>query len=54
MPRTWEITTNHWYYSRTSTFSMAHTGNRYILVEENGLSHSCLCILKILPSEEIS
>ena len=26
MPRTWEITTNHWYHSRTSTFPMAHTG----------------------------
>ena len=23
MPRTWEIATNHWNYSRTSTFSMA-------------------------------
>ena len=37
MPRTWEITTNHWYYSGTSTFPVAHTGNRYILLEENGL-----------------
>ena len=25
MPRTWEITTNHWYHSRTSTFPIAHT-----------------------------
>ena len=40
MPRTWEITTNHWYYSSTSTFPVAHTGNRYILLEENGLTHS--------------
>ena len=37
MPRTWEITTNHWYYSGTSTFPVAHIGNRYILLEENGL-----------------
>ena len=33
MPRTWEITTNHWNHSRTSTISMAHTGNRYLLLE---------------------
>ena len=33
MPGTWEITTNHWYYSRTSTFPMAHIGNRHILLE---------------------
>ena len=25
----------------TSTFPVAHTGNRYILLEGNGLSHSC-------------
>ena len=35
MPGTWKITTNHWYFSRTSTFPMAHTGNIYILLEEN-------------------
>ena len=29
MPRTWEITTNHWYYSGTSTFPVAHIGNFY-------------------------
>ena len=37
MPRRWEITTNHWYYSRTSTFLVAHTGIRCILLEENGV-----------------
>ena len=53
MPGTWEITTNHWYYSRTSSFPMAHIGNRHILLEKNGLSNSSRCLLKILPSEEI-
>ena len=52
MPGTWEITTNHWYYSRTSTFPMTHIGNRYILLEKNGLSNSSWCIFKILLSEE--
>ena len=52
MPGTWEITTNHWYYSRTSPFPVAHIGNRHILLEKNGLSNSRRC-LKILSSEEI-
>ena len=40
MPRAWKITINHWNHSGTSTISIAHTGNRYLLLEENGLSHS--------------
>ena len=48
LPRTWKIPIHHWNHSRTSTISMAHTGNRYLLLEENGLSHSHLCILKVL------
>ena len=46
MPGTWEITINHWYYSRTSTFPMAHIGDRHILLEKNGLSNSGRCLLK--------
>ena len=53
MPGTWEITTNHWYYSRTSPFPMAHIGDRHILLEKNGLSNSSRHLLKILPSEKI-
>ena len=37
MPGTWEITTNHWFYSRTSSFPMGHIGDRHILLEKNGL-----------------
>ena len=54
MPGAWEITTNHWYYSRTSTFPMAHIGNRHILLEKKGLSNSSRCLLKILPSEKLA
>ena len=41
------------YYSRTSSFSMAHTGSRHILLEKNGFSNNSTCLLKILSSEEI-
>ena len=53
MPRTWEITTNHWYYPGTSPFSMAHIGDRHNLLEKNGLPNMSRCLLKILPIEEI-
>ena len=36
LPRARKITIHHWNHSRTSTISMAHTGNRYLLLEENG------------------
>ena len=53
LPRAWKIPIHHWNHSGTSTISMAHIGNRYLLLEENGLSHSHRCILKVFPSEEI-
>ena len=37
LPRTWKIPIHHWNHSGTSTISMAHIGNRYLLLEENGL-----------------
>ena len=40
LPRAWKIPIHHWNHSGTSTVSMAHIGNRYLLLEENGLSHS--------------
>ena len=48
LPRAWKITIHHWSYSRTSTISMAHLGHRYLLLEKNGLSNSCRCVLKVL------
>ena len=38
LPRAWKIPIHHWNHSGTSTISMAHIGNRYLLLEENGLS----------------
>ena len=35
LPRAWKVTTHHWNYSGTSTISMAHFGNRYLLLEKN-------------------
>ena len=40
MQGTWEITTYHLYYSRTSGFPVAHIGDRHIPLEKNGLSNS--------------
>ena len=39
MPGTWKVTTNQKHYSGTASFSMAHIGNRYVLLEKNGLSN---------------
>ena len=41
LPRAWKIPIHHWNHSGISTISLAHTGNIYLLLEENGLSHSC-------------
>ena len=34
--------------------SMAHTGDRFVLLEKNGLSDSCRCLFQVHPSEEIA
>ena len=54
MPGTWKVTTNHRHYSGTASFPMAHIGDRYVVLEKNGLSDSSRCILKIHHSEEIA
>ena len=51
---TWKVTSNHRHYSGTASFPMAHTGNRHVLLEKNGLSNSSRCLLKIHHSEEIA
>ena len=38
----------------TRPFPMAHIGNRFVLLEKNGLSDSGRCILKAYHSEEIT
>ena len=48
MPGTWKVTTNHRHYSGTASFPMAHIGDRYVLLEKNGLSDGSRCLLKIV------
>ena len=54
MPGTWKVTTNHRHYSGAASFPMAHIGNRYVLLEKNGLSNSSRCLLKILPVRKLA
>ena len=54
MPGVWKVTANHRHYQGTASFPMAHIGNRYVLLEKNGLSDSGRFILKIHHSEEIT
>ena len=54
MPGVWKVSANHRHYPGTASFPMAHIGNRYILLEKNGLPDSGRCILKIHHSEEIT
>ena len=42
------------HYPGTTSFPMAHIGDRHVLLEKNGLSDSGRCILKIHHSEEIA
>ena len=54
MPGTWKVTTNHRHDSGIASFPVAHIGNRYVVLEKNGLSNSSRCLLKIYHSEEIT
>ena len=42
------------HYPGTACFTMAHIGNRFVLLEKNGLSDSGRHILKVHHSEEIT
>ena len=35
LPGAWKVSIQHWNHSGTSTISMAHFGNRYLLLEKN-------------------
>ena len=54
MPGVWKVTTNHRHYPGTTSFPMAHIGDRYVLLEKKGLSNSGRSILKIHHHEEIA
>ena len=49
----WKISAAHRNYPRTTSISMAHIGNRFILMEEDGLSDSCRCLLQVHSGEEM-
>ena len=54
MPGVWKVTTNHRHYPGTTSFPMAHIGNRYVLLEKNFLIvvdvFSKYIIVKKLPN----
>ena len=56
MPGVWKVSVNHRHYPGTASFPMRHIGNRYVLLEKNGLSDSGRCLLKVdlHHSEEIT
>ena len=37
LPGVWEVSTTHRHYPGTAPFPMAHIGNRFVLLEKNGL-----------------
>ena len=39
---------------KCTPISMAHIGDRFVLLEKNGLSDSCRCLFQVHPSEEIA
>ena len=54
LPGVWKVSATHWHYPGTALFPMAHIGNRFVLLEKNGLSDSGRRILKVHHSEEIT
>ena len=54
LPGVWKISAAHRNYPETTSISMAHIGNRFILLEKDGLSDSCRCLLKVHSGEEIA
>ena len=50
----WKVSATHRHNPGTTPFPMAHIGNRCVLLENNGLSDSWRCILKVHHSEEIA
>ena len=51
LPGVWEVSATHRYNPGTAPISMAHIGNRFVLLEKDGLSDSCRCLLKVHHSE---
>ena len=53
LPGVWEVSAAHRYNPGTTPISMAHIGNRFILLEKDGLPDSCRHVLPIQFHEEI-
>ena len=49
-----KVSATHRHYPGAAPFPMAHVGNRFVLLEKNGLSDSGRCIFKVHHSEEIT
>ena len=49
----WKVSSTHRNYPGATLISMACIGDRFVLLEKNGLSGSCRCLFQIYPSEEI-
>ena len=54
MPEAWKVSATHRHYPGTASFPVAHIGNRFVPLENNGPSDSGRCILKVHHSEEIT
>ena len=54
LQRIWKVSAAHRDNPRTTPISIAHIGNRFILLEKDGLPESCRCILQIHFGEEIA
>ena len=54
LPGVWKVSAAHRDNPRATPISMAYIGNRFILLEKDGLSDSCRCLLKVHHSEEIA
>ena len=52
LPGAWKISAAHRNNPGTTPISMAHIGNRSILLEKDGLSDSCRCLLQVHSGEE--
>ena len=54
LPGVWKVSATHRHNQGTAPISMAHSGKRFVLLEKDGLSDSCRCLLKVHHSEEIA
>ena len=54
LPGVWEVSATHRSYPVATPISMAHIGDRFVLLEKIVLSDSCRCLFQVHPSKEIA